>query len=75
MTRILLQYPGGELTLHQYKVEVPTHQAMRKAAVLATGLFPSWEWSPDGEIAAIEPHDSPCLMLVVGGSRGVECVL
>ena len=75
MTRILLAYPGGELTLHQYRVEVPTHQAMRKAASMATDLFPSWEWASDGDIAAIEPHGSPCLVLIVGGSRGRDCFL
>jgi hypothetical protein len=75
VTRILLQFAGGELTLHQYRIEVPTHQAMKKAAILASGYFRSWDWSPDGEIAAIESHDSDCLMLIVGGKSAQDIFL
>lgn len=75
MTRILLAYAGGEVTLHQYRVEVPMHQAMRKAASMASDLFTSWDWSPDGEVPAIEPGRGPCMVLIVGGARGAEIVM
>lgn len=73
--RILLAFPGGELTLHQYKRDVPDHDMTRKAASLAGGLFKSWEWASDPEIPAIEAHDSPAMILCVRGPAAVDCHL
>ena len=72
MIRILLAFPGGEITLAAYKSTVPIQQASRRAASLASDLFASWEWSSDGEIPSIEPHNSPCMLLIVDGPSGKE---
>jgi len=75
MYRLILAYPGGEVTLVTYKSAVPIQQAQRKAASMASDLFVSWDWSLDGEISAIEPHDNPCMLLIVDGPSGKEVYL
>jgi hypothetical protein len=53
MTKIILQYPGGELTLFKYKRKVPDHLFTQKMAEIASTYFSEWDWAPDGDIPAI----------------------
>lgn len=76
MTRLLLAYPGGEVTLFQYKRAVPDHDVGRKMATIASELFPAWGWAEDGEIPAIwDLTDENRAILAVDGPRGKECFL
>ncbi len=71
-SRILLAFPGGEVTLFAYK-RPPTPEAVfRKAAELASGLFPGWYWADDREVPAIACYDSPAMLLMVSGPAGRE---
>jgi hypothetical protein len=72
--RVLLAYPGGELSLFEYKRPVPIQQALSKAASEATTLFKSWQWSKDPETPGIEA-DNGSMILVVQGPSGKECFL
>jgi hypothetical protein len=72
--RILLAYPGGEVTLHRYKKPMPIHDVTRKAADLASGLFRSWYWG-DGEIPAIIEMNSNAMILIVSGPSHIDCSL
>lgn len=74
MTRILLQYPGGEIELFAYKRAVPIQQATSKLAHIATEIFDSWEWG-DGDIPAIEAVEKQSMLLLVQGPGGKECFL
>ncbi len=71
--RILLQTPGYEVCLFQYKRPVPTHQATAKLQALAADMFSSWAWGD--EIAAIESGDGMAVLMLVDGPRGAECFL
>ena len=72
MSRILLQYAGGEVTLFRYKRQVPIHQATDKLARIASEIFDSWEHG-DGDIPAIESGDQ--MLLLVEGPSSKECFL
>lgn len=70
--RIVLQYPGGEVTVFAYKRAVPLTTIETKLADVATTLFPSWEWG-DGDIPAIDAGDK--MLIAVTGPSGKACFL
>jgi hypothetical protein len=72
--RILLQYPGGEVTLHEYKKPMPIHDVSRKAVGFAQDLFESWQWANDPDLPAIESNKGSLILCVVG-PRGADCYL
>lgn len=73
MTRILLQFQGGEIELFRYKKHVPIQQVTYKLATIATEVFGSWEWGQG--IPAIEQVEGPLVLIAVDGPNGKECFL
>lgn len=74
MTRVVFQYPGGEVELFRYRKAVPIQQATQKLASIASEIFPSWEWG-DGDIPAIEAIETNTMLLLVEGPSGKGCFL
>jgi hypothetical protein len=71
-SRIVLAFPGGEVTLHAYKRAPSIEMVERKAAEIASSVFRSWEWGKDPECPTIEAHGANAMLLLVSGSSGPE---
>lgn len=74
--RILLCYPGGEVTLFRYKKPVPAQTASKKLASIASEIFSSWQWLEGNDAMAIEALESQEKMLIlVDSPAGKECFI
>lgn len=74
--RMVLAMPGKERTIHQYKRPVDFRLAERKAAELASLLFPSWSWVGDADLQAAEAEDGDMVLILPSDAKGaIECTL